>query len=346
MKFNSVVIVTLSLLLISCGNYVELKKDPSFQGGDIPRKTETSLDFATIKTEVLDNYCINCHTGRHNAYENYAVVKAAVQQIAQRVTTSDSTRRMPKAPLPALPDDIKGKLLEWIGAGAPEFKTADGDDGKTDGGDDSEEKLIGFSQIKTEILKSYNCVSCHSQFNDYATVRRSIGSIVSLVSSNKMPFPKRKGQEIIPVSDEHKNLLLKWVAQGTPEFEDIPAKELPLVELQPTWESLRNNVIGPKCILCHNSFGPRAPTDMATYKAIQAWFKKSPSLFNFEDPEQSHFIGSIIGRVDDDEFFFDTMPFNNSSDDIQGSVPAVTEDELNVIRKWIELKLPFNEEEL
>ena len=85
---------------------------------------------------------------------------------------------------------------------------------------------------------------------------------------------------------------------------------------------------------------------MGTYTDLMAWYRNSPALFNPESPVDSHFVGSMLGREDDDELWLDAMPFNNDFDDITQVIDPVTPKELEVIKKWIELKLPFNNQEI
>lgn len=331
-------IITTSVLLMSCGNYNKVKRPFSLQGsGEIIKGAQ--IDFAEIKSKILKPHCISCHTGRHDQYEQYTSVKAFnPQSLLDRMLTSDPVKKMPKD-APPLNDDLINLFKTWVANGSPEFANEEPK------AEPSTEKTLSFLDIKQQVLAPNRCTSCHSQFNDYASVQRSLGSIVNLTLSNAMPFPSRKNLPATPVSDAGKDLLMKWVSQGAPEFSDRPAAPALKEELKPNWISLRNNVFGPKCILCHNSYGPRGPKSLASYRDIWDYFKKTPLLFNFESPNDSHFIGAIIGRFDDDEAFFSKMPFNNKFDDVQGVIPDVTEYELNVIKKWIELKLPYDEDE-
>mgnify|MGYP003683214727 CR=1 FL=1 len=340
MKTFKVKLLIVLLSVAGCGNYKDVKNAPSEK--PIAQVVKTKLDFATIKKEILKPNCIECHEGRHIAYESYAVVKASLSGIINRVTTKNTSLLMPKGG-PALSKDAIAKLKEWMAAGAPEFA----EESKEDVKEPSEPVVSGidFKMIKEKVLKP-NCIACHTHFNDYEVVKRKSGSILSLVLSDKMPFPRRKGQDVKALSKEDKEMLMSWVGEGSPEEVGDSNLELPPAELKPNWVSLRNNIFGPKCIQCHNSYGPRGPTFMGTHKELREWFKKSPKLFDFENPEESHFIGALIGRVDDDEFFFDPMPFNTSFDDVLTDLSPVSTEEIEVIKKWIELKLPYNEEDL
>ena len=334
---------TLSILIASCGDYGNPSRPPagtntgSGTGGS---KENTSLDFATISRNIIEPKCLRCHSG----YSNYSVVQVSAFNMLARMEEANPVRRMPKND-GQLNSATLAMFREWVSAGAPEFKKEDTKPVKPK---KPVVDNISFLEIKTKILNPYNCTSCHSQFNDYEPVARAIGGIANLVTGDQMPFPKKKGETVEPVSVKDKDLLLKWVSQGAPEFKKLPAEPLADVELKPTWLSLRNHVFGPKCILCHNSFGNRgAGLNLESMPEIRKYMKtKNQQLINTDSPIDSHLIGAILGRVDDDELFLDPMPFNNAFDDVMGTVPAVTEDELKMIEKWIELNLPYSEDEI
>ena len=335
---------------MSCGNYTnQTTPFSSKDGGDNSGKT-TQFDFATIKREILDGQCINCHTGRHKAYENYQVVKASAFAMLERIETSNPARLMPQGG-PPLSAELKAMFKEWVEAGAPEFK----DDDKKEPEPEPPGDEAGFAQIKEKVLKPYNCTACHSQYNDYASVYKDRGSIVALVSSDAMPFPKRKNLKADPVSDADKKILLDWVSKGAPEFGGKDPIEPKAEELKPTWISLRNNVFGPKCILCHNTFGNRGGgrnQSFDTYSKLRNWFTKNPELFNFKKKEGDPpglFVESMerpICEPNDPLCFFSPMPFNNDNDDVQKTFERLTKEEIDMIKKWVELKLPFDEDDL
>lgn len=326
-----------------CGEFLKTKPSHSpssnLSEGAGNGKVTTDLDFATVKTEILQKYCISCHESggkKHAAFAQYNVVKLARMQILDRI--NGRGKIMPPQSSPSLPAELKTKLEAWIMAGAPEFKTEDPDK-------KPQPALLGFSEIKQKVLDKNACTTCHSQYNSYAEVRKDISKIVAEVNGNQMPFPLKKFGEVSPLPVEEKEMLTQWGLAGAPEFagkEPGPITETPL---EPTWLSLRDKVLGPKCIACHNSIGPRAPTFMESYDQLQAWFVRNPKLFDFDDPFKSHFIGSLIGRVDEDndEFFYESMPWNNFRDDVDKNFEDVTEEEQEVILEWIRLKLPFGD---
>lgn len=315
----------------------------------LPNQVLTAQGFQQIKDNVLTPYCIGCHTGRHAAYENYTVVKASSQRILARVFPTNPSRRMPPLSEQALPDNLKQQLRAWIEAGAPEVvvntPVDNGDGGTVDNPLDNPSTVPGedgvrysFLDVRERVFRPNNCMKCHSQYEDFEPVKADAGSILSTVLSDRMPYPRGKGGTAHPASKAQKEILMNWVAQGAPEFVGETASLEPS-PLEPNWISLRNKVLGPKCILCHNTFSKRAPKSMETYERLLEWSQESPELFSFTNPTDSHFVGAILGRVDDDEFFFDPMPFNSPVDDVS-DLPSVKEDELEVIKEWIALGLP------
>ena len=188
------------------------------------------------------------------------------------------------------------------------------------------------------------CIQCHSHFNEFAVVKEQLGSIFGLVMEDKMPFPKRKGLPVTPLEKPLKDLLVQWVNAGAPYSELNPKGPDYSSDLKPNWISLRNNIFGPKCIKCHNSYGSRGVGFMENYDELLKW-NESRKIFDFENPNNSRFIGGLLGRVnpENNEFFFDKMPLNIAADDVLTDIPELTEEEIQVVEKWIELKLPIFE---
>ncbi len=331
-----VFVFILTIFLISCGNYREVTS-PVFPNENKGQSIQSRLDFSQIKEEILVPHCISCHKGRHNLYDNYQIVKTSAFQMLERMESTNPTLRMPED-LPALPDETIAKFKEWVLAGAPEFNDQEIEE--------PTEALptLSFTDVKERVLDPYKCTTCHSHYNDFATVKKSLASIVQFIDENKMPFPQKKGEEIKPVLDADKSFLARWVEQGSPEYSDGTTTSELNPPLKPTYISIRNQILGPKCTLCHNSYGGRGPKNFDSFFELQKIANNSPLFFDHENPNDSLFIGAILGRFS--QLFFDPMPFNNDNDDIEGIVPPVTDEELKTIEKWIELKLPYNESEL
>jgi hypothetical protein len=368
---NLIYISIVSFLLMSCGDseHIRLAGEPSVgapggsgqPGGDTNTGTgggnKTRLDFARVKTEILDNYCINCHTGQHVLYAQYNVVRIDALNMLREM----DARTMPQAGAPQLSQAQIELFRAWVNAGTPEFDNSvddepndgsggDDDTGGDDGGGDTspDPSLLGFAEIKEKVLKPFNCTACHTQYNDYLPVYKDRVAILQAVTSNWMPFKRtqRPNEVVKPVDDKGKKLLTDWIVeQGAPEMAGAEPPVTVDVEIEPNWISLRNNVFGPKCILCHNSFGPRGGgrnQAFGTYTELRNWFTRRPTLFVLgATPEEEP--GDLIATFDPSASTLSEMPFNNEFDDLQNDVEKITPDELAVIRRWLELNLPFTE---
>ena len=331
--FKIIFTISGALLLFAC----EAAHDPAPAGRENVAGLETKISFEQIKKQILEPHCISCHTGQHRAYENYAVVKASAGQILARVTAESASRRMPPRQ-PALDPELIAMLKEWVEAGAPQEATATEEEAE-----DSNAAFVSFQDIKDQVLTP-QCIQCHSHFNEFAVVKEQLGSIFGLVMEDKMPFPKRKGLPVTPLEKPLKDLLVQWVNAGAPYSELNPKGPDYSSDLKPNWISLRNNIFGPKCIKCHNSYGSRGVGFMENYDELLKW-NESRKIFDFENPNNSRFIGGLLGRVnpENNEFFFDKMPLNIAADDVLTDIPELTEEEIQVVEKWIELKLPIFE---
>lgn len=168
-------------LLLGCGNY---NYDKPIAKNKLNEKgmVETKIDFQMVLENVLKPKCMNCHD-RHSTYESYPVVKASAESILDRIISKNDNRIMPPLQYPQLTQQELEILEEWILAGAPE---------SIEESPVATEELIFFEEVKQKVLKPYHCIECHSQYEDYAPVRKAAGAIASLVASNKMPFPQKR----------------------------------------------------------------------------------------------------------------------------------------------------------
>jgi mono/diheme cytochrome c family protein len=348
-KMKKLTLAGLLFLLTSCGDYTNIKSPFSSQEAtsDGPMAVSTQLDFATIKREILQAQCISCHTGKHRNYADYGVVAVAAPQMLQLMTSADPQERMPPN-APRLPDAQIAMFREWVQAGAPknfsEDKSEDTDSAQ------GETAKVGFAQVKKQILDAYQCTSCHVQYRTYEFAYRDSLAILSSVDSDSMPFPRRKNLQVEPVSPVDKALLTAWVSQGAPEFPGVTVNEVPLPPIQPTYISLRNHVFGPKCILCHNSYGNRGfGKSLDTFRNLWTWMQEVPHLIklNKEEGEEPGLLVEAIQRDPENPFLlFSPMPFNTNFDDVEDTIPRVTDQELQMIQEWIRLQLPYDEGDL
>ena len=189
----------------------------------------------------------------------------------------------------------------------------------------AQEKLSSdFSSVKA-IVFSVRCVSCHQQYNNYQGVIRELSAIQAAVTSNRMP--KTGG----PLTDSQKAILSAWITKGAPDQEGNPSEPNLPVALEPTWKSLSENLIFPKCLVCHNPQGQAKFLDLSNRQIIfdnrNRVFGDGSKLIDLEASEKSY----LMQILNDDE---EPMP------PVWSNISRLTQDELKTLNQWLSLGLP------
>lgn len=174
---------------------------------------------------------------------------------------------------------------------------------------------LSFASVKTQIFDT-SCIRCHPGYANYNTVKKDINKIVGSVMSNRMPKNSK------PVSDELKALLLAYVEAGAPRGDEVDATPTPVPVA--SWSYISENIIFPKCFVCHNPEGEASFVNLSTRQAI---FEAREQLVNFENPDESYLL-----QIVQDEF--EPMPPQRSN------IERLTQDEIALLREWIRLGLP------
>lgn len=182
---------------------------------------------------------------------------------------------------------------------------------------------IDFETIKKEVLEP-KCISCHKQYKNYPNVKSEISAIVSAINSDRMP------KNSPPLSSSLKGLVQKWAEQGAPENSD-GSSTTPLPELRPTWNSLSQNIIIPKCVVCHNPNGQAKFLDLTSRQTIydhrNREFDGGTKLIDLENPKQSYLIEILKDT-------FEPMP------PIESRIPRLKDSEIELVIEWIKQGLP------
>ena len=179
-----------------------------------------------------------------------------------------------------------------------------------------EARDLSFSVIKERILNN-NCIQCHKAYDDYQTVLSEKDKILNAVLSDRMP------KDAPPLANNLKGLLSAWVKAGAPAGQLPPQQDSG--KLEPTWASLSKRVFFPKCVQCHNPNGQAKFMDLSTR---QRFFEEREYLLgNFEDVKNSYLLEIL---TDPNE----PMPPEWTD------LGRLSEEELKVIKEWIEKGLP------
>lgn len=218
----------LGLTLSSCGYYHISKQKPE---SGIQNLSKATLSYDTVKAAVLKPYCLQCHSvaggnrGRVNleSFEN-------VVMLARSIRADVLSSAMPDdGPMPQQEIEL---IVAWIDAGTPLASDLPVPGQKADPTPEPTDPVppsnpappvnppaqplptpappISFESVRSRLFEPL-CVECHSSFNTYARVSARIKSIQTAIETDEMP------QDGPPVSDELKQLLEEWIAQGSPE---------------------------------------------------------------------------------------------------------------------------------
>lgn len=180
-----------------------------------------------------------------------------------------------------------------------------------------------FDSIKTSILSS-RCISCHQQYNNYDNVIQELTSIQAAIDSNRMP--KTGG----PLSDSQKAVFAAWVNKGAPEKNGDVIKLPAPNKLEANWKSINQNIITPKCLVCHNPQGQAKFLDLSNRQSIYDKRNKlygGIKLINFDNPEESY----LVQILNDEE---EPMP------PVWSNINRLTDEQVKIIKEWITLGLP------
>ena len=150
-KLRMLSILLITLVMSSCGNYKELKSEPSASFSNI--NFVSGLTFDDVKDDVFAARCVSCHP----AYSDFDSVVGDLDAI----TASIASGRMPAdGPLAS---DLKDKVLSWIQVGAPEGSSTAG----TAPVEDLNILAPNWKSISKNIFQK-KCVACHNPKGRYA----------------------------------------------------------------------------------------------------------------------------------------------------------------------------------
>ncbi|MBP7843305.1 MAG: hypothetical protein KA116_00690 [Proteobacteria bacterium] len=121
-------------------------------------------------------------------------------------------------------------------------------------------KRISFVELRETIFRA-NCVSCHSAYVNYASVKADLSAIEAAVYSGRMP----KGKTALSAALQSD--LRSWALAGAPEFLDgiLPPASTPGGKLPPpedganppdrlSFANLKKQIFEPFCMGCHSQF--------------------------------------------------------------------------------------------
>lgn len=188
----------------------------------------------------------------------------------------------------------------------------------------TQSNLVSNFASMTASIFSKRCISCHSQYNSYGGVLREIAAIRSAVVTNRMP--KNGG----PLTDRQKVDLIDWIDRGAPEFDGEPSKPSLPISIEPNWKSISENILFPKCLVCHNPEGQAKFLDLSNRQTIfdsrHRIFGDGSKLLDIDNPQNSYFLNIL----------YDVEPMPP----VWSNIPQISNEEFKALSTWIAMGLP------
>jgi len=195
---------------------------------------------------------------------------------------------------------------------------------------------VDLNKISWQEVQRYvfipHCISCHSTFGNYQKVKRSLGWIQDEVITKRSMPPSDEA----PLSPERIEILKRWIESGAPEQalstaspsaspSAIPlpsptSEPSPIPQIvAPTYASIREQILVPKCLECHSPQGTAAKVPLSTLHDL---IDSPLDLISKEEPDESTLIIAIT-RSDSKR-----MPPPRTG-------PGLNPQEIEAIRTWI-----------
>lgn len=188
---------------------------------------------------------------------------------------------------------------------------------------------ISWQQVQRFVFTPH-CVSCHATFGNYQKVKQSLNWIQDEVIVKRSMPPSDEA----PLSSEKIEILKRWIESGAPEQviststpspapssppPEEPLPTPPLENVAPTYASIREHILVPKCLECHSPNGTAAKVPLSTLHDL---IDSPLDLISKEEPDESALMIAIT-RSDNKR-----MPPPRTG-------PGLNPQEIEAIRTWI-----------
>jgi mono/diheme cytochrome c family protein len=247
---NTLVALTIVSAFAAC-NYKVDKRAASPGGVDSTVEGAKNVDFETIRSNVFQPRCYQCHSaaGGNKSGVNVETYAAVKQELAE-IKASIEDNSMPKNQAP-LSDEQKHLFMSWITAGAPEkIEPGTPETPPTDPASPNhpvpapgpeEVKIkpedLNYANVNVQVIQPA-CLKCHASPADadadfvnletFKTLKLQIDYVKAEVEQDVMPKRSK-------LTAFQKKLLLTWIAVGAPEqASDAKPIEPPVPSAKPT----------------------------------------------------------------------------------------------------------------
>lgn len=215
-----IIVGSTSGLLTSC-NYNDLKNVPTPAGKTGGQNPELIVDFATVKSKVLDAACVRCHSGANPRGGVRLETYQQVFEIRDSLRAQVDTGAMPPRP-PGLSPEQKSLVLAWVDSGAPETTvvTPAPEPVPLPAPEPEPEAPVSiptFAEVSAKVFVPH-CVKCHSHdgakggvnLENFASAKKHASEIAFTLDTDDMP---RRAPALPP---ELKAIVYAWIDGGTP----------------------------------------------------------------------------------------------------------------------------------
>lgn len=175
---------------------------------------------------------------------------------------------------------------------------------------------VTFGQVQKAVLTP-QCIRCHSDYLDGRNVIAALPRIINRIESGSMPpgGPRLSSNQIELVKD--------WALSQTNNARP----------LAPNWNSIRAQLIGPKCVVCHNPNGQALFLDLSTREAVEEArdriYGDGQKLIDLDNPLNSYILSIVQDPV---EPMPPAPPFSD--------IDRLNENEIEILTEWIKRGLP------
>lgn len=174
-------------------------------------------------------------------------------------------------------------------------------------------KTVAYRHVQN--IVSTRCVRCHSnEFSSYDSLRTHISDI------QKRAIEKRDMPPNSPLSDAEAQTLNIWIQANMPLNAGEGSQPIPPpAPLEPTFQSIRDNVFTARCIVCHGPGGSHKKINIFD----EALLTSSDGWVVPYDPDKSELYQDLI------------KPAKGRMPPAKNGAAPLSQEQIDTIRTWI-----------
>lgn len=185
---------------------------------------------------------------------------------------------------------------------------------------------LTYASVYAKVLRT-SCNGCHGtsggiNLESYENVRANLTKVFqSTIVERKMPKSPNP-----PLTSEQLGLLNAWIQAGAPVTAP-GVDEPPLPVLEPTFASIKTNILEPKCLSCHS---PGKAVERIPLVTVQDLLDSPLEIVIPGNADESGIILAVTGQLTEK-----LMPPEKDSSGNPTGFARLSADEIGVLRDWI-----------